>query len=87
MKLSEIESEIEKMGFLTQIHNSINSLTLSKADSEQNPILGTTSRIEQRDDKMFYIYYLAQIPIEKEFFKIDELKILLNDVYTKKIKR
>lgn len=87
MKLSEIESEIEKMGFLTQIHNSINSLTLSKADSEKNPILGTTSRIEQRDDKMFYIYYLAQIPIEKEFFEIDELKILLNDVYTKKIKR
>lgn len=67
MKLKSIQEKLNNIGYVTQIHNSIDSLILALPDKDGNPEMGTNSRVEEQNDKMIYIYYSGQVPIEEEY--------------------
>lgn len=73
MKLLKIQENLNQKRYVTQIHNSIKSLTIALPDEDGNPKIGTTSRVEIKDDSFVFIYYSAQVPMENKFTQEKEL--------------
>lgn len=80
MDFKIISLELEKKGYSTQYHTSINSLAIW---IDENGIHkdGSYSRIEQIEDKMFFVYFIGQMPVEKEFKTIEELMLFIQEVF------
>ena len=74
MNLKTLETSLHKIGYITQIHESINSLTIALPDVDGNPKFGSNSRIEIIKNNVSYIFYTGQIPVEKNFD--DENKLI-----------
>lgn len=79
--IKKTEKALLKLGYVTQIHNSINSLTIALPDEELKPSFGTTSRIEIVKNNFIYTYFDGQLPIEKSFESIEDLINFIKEKY------
>ncbi len=50
-------------------------------DEKGEPKKESYSRVEQIDNKMFFVYFIGQIPVEKEFKTIKDLLKFVRQVY------
>ncbi len=80
MDFTTISTELENEGYFTQLHRSINSLAIW-IEKNGDPKKESYSRVEQIDNKMFFVYFIAQIPVEKEFKTIEELIKFIRQVF------
>ncbi len=80
MDFKTMSTELMREGYSTQLHNSINSLTIW-IDEKGKPKKESYSRVEQIDNKMFFVYFIGQIPVEKEFKTIEELLKFVRQVF------
>ena len=80
MDFKTISTELENEGYSTQFHKSINSLAIW-IDENGEPKKQSHSRVEQIDNKMLFVYFIAQTPVEKEFKTIEELLKFVRQVF------
>ncbi|PRB06545.1 hypothetical protein CQ046_00155 [Chryseobacterium sp. MYb7] len=80
MNISELQEELQELGYATQFHNLINSLTVGIPENG-NFKLDSIFRIEKNGDKMNVNYFTGQIPVEKEFKAIEELLKFVRQVF------
>ena len=80
MDFKTISTELEKKGYSTQLHMSINSLAIW-IDEKGEPKKESYSRVEQIDNKMFFVYFIGQVPVEKEFKTIEDLLKFVRQVF------
>ena len=80
MDYKEISEKLEELGYATQFHNLLNSLTVGIPEND-NFRLDSIFRIEKSEDKMSINYFMAQIPVEKEFKTIEELLKFVRQVF------
>lgn len=80
MDYKDISEKLEELGYATQFHNIINSLTVGIPENG-NFKLDSIFRIEKKRDKMIISYFTAQISVEKEFKTIEELLKFVRDVF------
>lgn len=50
-------------------------------DEKGEPKKESYSRVEQIDNKMFFVYFIGQVPVEKEFKTIKDLLKFVRQVY------
>jgi len=80
MNYTEISEKLEEVGYITQFHKVINSLTIGIPENG-NYRLDSIFRIELNNDKMKINYFTGQIPVEKEFKTIEELLKFVRQVF------
>lgn len=80
MNYNKISEKLEELGYATQFHNLINSLTIGIPENG-NFKLDSIFRIEKKGDKITVNYFTGQIPIEKEFKTIEELLKFVRQVF------
>ncbi|AJW64571.1 hypothetical protein VO54_03132 [Elizabethkingia miricola] len=80
MDYKEVSEKLEELGYATQFHNLINSLTVGIPENgnfKQDSIF----RIEKNGNKMNVNYFTGQVPVEKEFKTIEELLKFVRQVF------
>ena len=80
MNYIEISEKLEELGYVTQFHNLINSLTVGIPENG-NFKLDSIFRVEPKGNKMNINYFTGQIPVEKEFKTIEELLKFVKQVF------
>lgn len=80
MNYTEISEKLEELGYITQFHKVINSLTVGIPENG-NFKLDSIFRIELNSNKMNINYFTGQIPVEKEFKTIEELLKFVRQVF------
>lgn len=72
MDYKEISKTLEELGYTTQFHKLINSLTVGISENE-NFKLDSIFRIELEGVNIKLNYFNRQVPLEKEFKNKEEL--------------
>lgn len=80
MDYKEITEKLEELGYITQFHKIINSLTVGIPE-KGNFKLDSIFRIEINRSKTNLNYFIGQIPVEKEFKTIEELIDFVKEVF------
>ncbi len=80
MDYIKISKKLENLGYSTQFHKIINSLSVGIPEND-NFKLDSTFRIGIINNKIKLDYFNAQIPVEKEFEKVDELIDFIKDKF------
>lgn len=80
MSYTEISEKLEELGYVTQFHNVINSLTVGIPENG-NFKIGSIFRIELNGNKININYFTGQIPVEKEFKTIEELLKFVKEIF------
>ncbi|KMQ69644.1 hypothetical protein ACM39_00850 [Chryseobacterium sp. FH2] len=80
MDYKEISEKLEELGYATQFHNLINSLTVGIPENG-NFKLDSIFRVEKNGDQMNVNYFTGQIPVKKEFKTIEELIKFVRQVF------
>lgn len=56
-------------------------ISIGIPNSKSELQLDSISRIESINNKMYFIYFIGQVPIEKEFKTIEELLGFIKEVF------
>ncbi len=80
MNYIEISEKLEELGYITQFHQMINSLTVGIPENG-NFKLDSIFRVELNDSKISVNYFIGQIPAKKEFIAIEELLKFVKQVF------
>lgn len=77
MDLKQIAKKLNKVGYSSYLHDSINILFCCIEDNNSNPILDTTSQIRIADEKYLCSYFNRNLAIEENFNSVDELIVFI----------
>ncbi|MDR6921316.1 hypothetical protein [Chryseobacterium sp. 2987] len=80
MDYKEISEKLEELGYATQYHNLINSLTVGIPENG-NFKLDSIFRIEKNGDKMNVNYFTGQIPVRKNLKPLKTFLSLLDKFF------
>lgn len=81
MDLQAISQELEKLGYTAIVHKSIRSVAAGISDDKTVAKLDSIFSVEEKNRKMYLMYFIRQIPVEKEFATIESLLDFVKEVF------